>query len=385
MAEENNWGGLWNAVQGAGAAAAGLAYAGNISDRGREYANEMGTLAGTLAEDTAFKGYGVSTGLEAEGQTAGVRIDPVTGQAVTSFGGVGPNAAMAAGATNYGAANTAMTGAGAALGAASTNPYAGMAQGYMGGANAGLGMMQGNALSSSQQAMANAMGNTAGREQEIYNRAMALQQPGLDQQRAASNAAEYASGRGGVMGSQFGGTGEDAAMARAQAGAQNQAAFQAMSQAQQEMMNQGALASQFGQMGLGASGAQASQAAQLNQMGLGNAQLAQSAAAQQGQLAGQQGAMGLNAYAQSFLPMQQQMNAMQIAQNNAAMQQSGQFTGAGYGAQLGLGGIQTQVNADKAASELYGSIVGSMLNSASNQSANSDSGMLATIMGSLGF
>lgn len=130
-------------------------------------------------------------------------------------------------------------------------------------------------------------------------------------------------------------------MARAQAGAQNQAAFQAMGQAQGEMMNQGQLASQFGQLG--------------NQMGQ----------------------QGLAQYQASFLPMQQQMNAMQIGQNNMNMAQSGQFTGAGYGAQLGLGGIQTQVNADKAASELYGNVLGHMMTNANQEGG----GMFSSLFG----
>ena len=298
--------GLWEAIQGYGAAAGGLAYADLISDRGQQYANQMTALGESLAEDAKFTGYGVTTGLG----TSTVRPDGGINV------GVGPDRSMQSQARMM----MGMGGAG--------NPYG----------QYGL------------QAAGNAMGmDTAAREQEIYNRAMAMQQPGLDRQRAASNAAEYATGRSGVMGSQFGGSGEDAAMAQAQAEAQNTAAFNAMGQAQQEMMNQGQLAQTFG--GLGA----------------------------------QQQQLGQSQYQLGFMPMQQQLNAMQVGQQNAAMAQSGQFTGAGYGAQLGLGGIQTQVNADKAASELYGGIVGSMLNAASNQSENSDGGMLAQIMGSLGF
>ena len=373
---------LWDSIQGLGAAAGGLAYAGSISDKGDAYASDMATLADTLQGDVAFTGYGVSTGLETPGQSAGVTIDPNTGATQTSFGGVGQNTALGAGASNYGAANTAMGGAVSALGGTAYNPQAGSAMLGMNAAGMGLSGMQGSALNASQQAMGNAMMDTAGREQEIYRRAMAMQQPQLNQQRAATNAAEYAAGRGGVMGSQFGGSGEDAAMARAQAQAQNNASFQAMGQAQQEMMNQANMANQFGNMGLGASGAQAAQAGQLNQMGLSNQQLAQNAYSQQGALAGQQGGMGLNAYAQSFLPLQQQMNAMQVAQQNAAMGQTGQLTGAGYGAQLGLGGIQTQVNADTAASQLYGNIVAAMMNNANQDDGGAS--FLGTLFGSGG-
>lgn len=275
---------FWDSLQGLGAAAGGLAYADLISRRGEGYATDMGTLASDLQSDAAFKGYGVTTGLG----TSNVAADGSTTV------GVGPDQAM----MSQGASMMGMN-----------NPY----QQY------GL------------QAAGNAMGmNTAAREQDVYNRAMAMQQPMLDAQRASTNAAEFAQGRGGVMGSQFGGSGEDAAMARAQAQAQNQASFQAMGQAQQEMMNQGNLASQFGQLGTAT------------------------------------GQLGSQMYQNAFMPMQQQLNAMQVAQNNATMAQTGQLTGTGYGAQLGLGGIQTQVNADKAASELYGNIVAAMMNNANS-------------------
>lgn len=281
--------GLWEAIQGAGAAAGGLAYAGLISDRGQQYADQMGALAGELKNDAAFKGYGVKTGL---GQST---VNP--DGSITA--GVGPDAAMQQQAMSMMGMN---------------NPY----QQY--------GM----------QAAGNAMGmDTAAREQEIYNRAMAMQQPMLDAQRAAGNAGEYAAGRGGVMGSQFGGSGEDAAMARAQAQAQNQAAFQSMGQAQNEMMNQGALASQFGQLGT------------------------------------QTGQLGLQQYQNSFLPMEQQLAWMGAGNQSASMAQTGQLTGTGYGAQLGLGGIQTAVNADKAASEMYGNIIAAMMNNANTQEGES--------------
>jgi hypothetical protein len=104
-------------------------------------------------------------------------------------------------------------------------------------------------------------------------------------------------------------------MARARAEAANTAAFQAMGQAQQEAMNR----------------------------------------AQMGNIAGQ---LGLQGYGTSFTPLQQQLNALQVGQQAANMAQTGQLTGAGYLAQLGLGGLQSQINADLAAGQLYGNLVG---------------------------
>ena len=265
--------GFWELIgsvgAGLGSAAMGYDMAKKLGQTGEDAATQMGTLAGQLAGDTAFKGYGVTTGL-GSGITVG-----------------------ADGSTDYGI---------------SQNHQFGRA-GY-------------DSLEAAQQAQQNAMQDTGAREQEIYNRAMAMQQPMLDQQQAAQQANEFAMGRGGVRGSQFGGTAEDAAMARARAQASNQASFQAMGQAQQEMMNQGQLSSMFNQ--------------QANQN-----------------------------YAQSFTPLQMQIAAMQGAQGNAGMAQSGQFTGAGYGAQLGLGGMQSQINAEKAATELYGNMFNSIMNNAS--------------------
>jgi hypothetical protein len=196
------------------------------------------------------------------------------------------------------------------------------------------------------QAAQNAMGDPAAREQDIYNRSMAMQQPGLDQQRAQQQAREFAMGRGGVRGSQFGGTAEDAAMAKAQAQAQNAASFQAIGMGQQEMMNQGALANQFGQLGQG------------------------------------YGGLGMQAYQQSYLPMQQQLNAMQTGGQNADRFQTGQLTGTGYGAQLGLGGIQSRINAEKAASEMYANLFGAGMNAIG--SIGSGGGGGGGIMGDLG-
>ena len=225
----------FNAWQGMGAAAGGLLYASEITDRGQGYANEMGKLAANLQDQSGFKGYGVKTGVGQSNFAADGSIDV----------GVGPDQGM--------------------ISAANQGALGGMDMMQQAGAN--MGANQGAYMNASQQAMNNSMQNMAGREQDIYNRAMAMQQPMLDQQRAQMNAREYAQGRSGIRGSQLGGSGEDAAMARAQAQAQNNASFQAMGQAQQEMMNQSNIASQYGQMGQGMNSA-------MGQMGQGMGQMA---------------------------------------------------------------------------------------------------------------
>ena len=448
----------YNAWQGLGAAAGGMLFASEITDRGQGYASEMGTLAANLQDQAGFKGYGVKTGLGQSNFAADGSLNV----------GVGPNTAMGlqgqgaygAGLSNMGAAGNLMAGsstnpyaqqamrgmdradslmtgnstnpyaaqaqsgmnaARALVSGSTTNPYAQQAMRGMGAAGQGVAGMQSGAFDAQNQFMNQSRQSTAGREQDIYNRAMAMQQPMLDQQRAQQQAREYAQGRGGIRGSQFGGTGEDAAMAKAQAMASNAASFQAMQQGQQEMMNQANMANIYGSQGMAGANFQQGNAMGLNQMGMQNAQLGQAGGqtlagigAQQGQLGlqgaqlgqsagqnlaslgtqrgqlglqnaqlaqaagqglagigAQQGQMGMMGYQNQYLPMQQQLNALQVGAQGANMAQTGQLTGTGYSAQLGLGGIQTAVNADKAASEMYGNIVASMMNNANGENGSS--------------
>jgi hypothetical protein len=169
--------------------------------------------------------------------------------------------------------------------------------------------------------MNQAMEDPALRQQAIYNQIMAAQNPQLNAMQAQQQAREQAMGRGGIRGSQFGGTAEDAAMARARVQGSNEAA-------------------------------------------LGARQAAVNELAQMGQLAGQYGQLGQQAYQTSFLPMQQQMQLLQLAGADADRAQTGQLTGQGYLAQLGLGGVQAAVNAKKASSELRGNIIDSILDNA---------------------
>jgi len=252
---------LFNLLGAGGALAAGFELSEDIRKAGKQGATAIQALGERMGGETAFRGYGVQTGL---GRST---IDPTGSLNV----GVGPQQGML---------------------------------------SSGMGM-----YGQAQTALGQSLGDTAAREQEIFNRAMAMQNPALDRAQAAQQAREFAMGRGGVRGSQFGGTAEDAAMARARAEAANMASFQAMQQAQQEA---------------------------LNQANIGN-------------IAGQ---LGLQGYQTAFTPLQQQLNALQIGQQAANMAQTGQLTGAGYDAQLGLGGLQSQINADLAAAQLYGNLAG---------------------------
>ena len=340
---------LFDLLAGAGSAAAGYQMAEDIRQTGREGAAQIQELGRQLQDQAAFRGYGVQTGL---GRST---ISPTGSLDV----GVGPQQAMLqAGQSMFGGAGAGFDAAGQALQQAMTNPAYAQALAAMQAGQAGLAGQQAGALGASQQAMQQAMMDTAGREQQVFERAMALQEPGLQRAQAAQQAREFAMGRGGLRGSQFGGTAEDAAMARARAEATNQAAFQAMGQAQQEAMNRASMASQFGQLGTQAGQLQGQLGTNLGQLGLQQAQLGQRGAGMLADIAQAGGQLGLQGYEAAFTPFEQQLEALKLGSLAGEMAQTGQLTGAGYGAQLGLGGIQSQINAEKAASELFGNLFG---------------------------
>jgi hypothetical protein len=259
--------GILTGITSAAAVAGGINQANNLADYGKTFNESLRAFGNTLADNSAFKGYGVTSSL---------------GNATIS-----PN-----GSVNFGVGQNGLM-----------NNYAKQA------------------MANSQNMYNQAMQDPAARQQDIYNQIMAAQNPQLNAMQAQQQAREQAMGRGGIRGSQFGGTAEDAAMARARVQGSNEAA-------------------------------------------LGARQSAMSELAQMGQMAGQMGQLGQQAYQTSFLPMQQQMQLMELAGADADRAQTGQLTGQGYLAQLGLGGAQVDVNAQKASTELKGNIINSILGNA---------------------
>ena len=404
-----NLGNLFGAAGTIGSVYGALDNAKNISNQGNQIQSSLNTMGQTAANNSAFQGYGVTSNLGSSSVGADGSVNL----------GVGPNGTMNSGAQNLmmGAQNgfngaTGMAGFGAGanpyqtqgagtIGAAGNGMY-GQAGNAFNAAQSGLGGNQQGMLGASQQAMNNAMQSTAGREQDIYNRTMAMQNPALDAAQAQQQAREYAMGRGGVMGSQFGGTAEDAAMAKARASASNEAAFGAMNQAQTEMINQGTLSSQFGQMGQNAAQLQGQLGTQMGQLGSQNYQnqltqgqqlagIGSEIARQQlqgaqtmGQLAQGQGQLGSQMYQDSYLPMEHQMALLQLGQHGADASQTGQLTGQGYLTQLGLGGAQTNVNAQNVSAQLQGNLYDSILdnlggNSTADGGVSGIAGMLESI------
>jgi hypothetical protein len=267
--------GFFAAITGAASAGRGFDMADDVRKYGKslyDYKNGVATgampeLGNQLADGSKFQGYGVSSGL---GNTTI---------------GTGPNGTPQVD-----------------LGVGQNQAYNGYANNYMNAANSFMNQ---------------SMVDPAARQQQLYEQNMAVQNPMLNQMQAQQQADEYAMGRGGIRGSQFGGTAEDAAMARARVQGSNQAYQMAQQQGLAEQAQQAGMANQYGQM-------------------------------------------GQSAYQTSFLPMQQQMQLLQLAGADADRYQTGQLTGQGYLGQLNLGGIQAGVNSMKAASELEGNIYDSI-------------------------
>ena len=166
----------------------GLAAADRMENLGNYLNDYAATQGGALNANSAFKGYGVTSSLGRSN--------------IGGDGGLSLNVGQ----------DNIFSNSGDAL----RNDGTGMMQSGGQAFNTALANYAGyNPASATQQAMQRAMTNPAAREQYFYDRQMAMQAPELDRQQMVQQAREYAMGRGGVRGTQYGGTAEDAAMARA--------------------------------------------------------------------------------------------------------------------------------------------------------------------------
>ena len=171
----------------------------------------------------------------------------------------------------------------------------------------------GNAFGSQAQTFFDrAAQNPAQRETDVYNRIREMQRPGEERQRDQMTSNLFGSGRGGMSSGAYGASPEEYGFNMARNEAMNQASYQAMGQAQQEMQNYQNMGQSLYGMG------------QQNQ-------------AMYGQLAGQMGAAQYDPYNMLMQQNQQGMAGGQM------MNQSGQAM-AGLLAQLGLGSATTDVN-----------------------------------------
>jgi hypothetical protein len=169
-----------------------------------------------------------------------------------------------------------------------------------------------------------ALGPTAQREQDIYDRIRAMQMPGESRQDLALEQRLMNQGRLGVRTNMFGGTPEQFALNQAREEAKNQASLMALQQGQAEQLQQAQLGQQFMQNQF----APESFLLNLLQSGTNVASLADVARRQQAELYGTGMMSGINA----------QLGAGLGQANLAGQLGSGLLTGA-FGGQNALSGI----------------------------------------------
>ena len=193
----------WGLLGTLGGLAGGYYMAEEIAQTGDDAATDMGQLAAQLQNDAQFTGYSVSS------PWATSTVGPDGSTTLNA----GREEALSSATGKFHAGNTAMQNA----------VYAsGWRYDPCGSGDGPDGVYRRPQLPAERRLprrrpCETRLRDTAGREQNICN-SMAMQQPQLDAAQAQSNAQEFAAGRGGVVGSQFGGTGEDAAMAERDSG-----------------------------------------------------------------------------------------------------------------------------------------------------------------------
>ena len=267
-----------------------LNYANNTSELGAGMQTQLNQMGQDAATNSAFQGYGVTSSLGNTTVASDGSVDL----------GVGQDQYYQNMSTNYGDASYSL------MQQAMQDPYAA--------------------------------------QQDIYNQMMAVQNPVLNQQQAQQQAREYAMGRGGIRGSGFGGTAEDAAMARARVQASNEAAFASRNQALAESAQSAKLSEAFGRMGM-----------DMNKL--------------------------------SYLPMSQQAALLQLAGADADRAQTGQLTGQGYLTQLGVAGAEANLRAQNIANQTRASLYDSILDNMGGQQnaagtgVNGIIGLLSGILG----
>ena len=156
----------------------------------------------------------------------------------------------------------------------------------------------------------------AGREQDIYKRIRATQMPEENRAGLSMDNRLTGQGRSGIRSAAYGGTPEQLAYNKAIQESQNNASLMAIQQAQAEQRQQAELGGMF-----------------------------------------QQG---------SYLPSATLANLFSPSVNTSNIQQNAQIQGQNFASQLGLGGIQSQVNAEMLRSQLMSQLYGDLGQSANN-------------------
>ena len=214
----------------------------------------------------------------------------------------------------------------------------------------GIADMKRNAMGLGNQYMGLAGQDPTAREGDIYNRIRSMQQPEEQRAQQQMNNSLFASGRGGMGTSTYGSTPEQFGFEKARAEAMNQAGYQAMNQAQQEMKNYGAMANQFAGLGSGLAGQQQDLASK-------NVSDIVNIAGGMGNL-GMQGASAASGlFGAAMSPYEQMMGFGKLGQGNQAMNLETILNQTKMLGDLGLGGLGTELNYSNIMSNLLGQAV----------------------------
>ena len=231
--------------------------------------------------------------------------------------------------------------------------------GGMGGAAPDVSGIQQQALGGVGGFLTGAMAPMAQREADVYERIRAVQRPGEERERLALQDQLLSQGRLGLRTAQFGGSPEQFALAQAQEEAKNRAALGALGQAQAEQLQQAELAGSL--------------------FGLGSTAAALPASLQGAQLGNIGSALGLQ-----YLPEQQLLTSLTPAVNLANIAGTGQRQGAGYLAEAGVSGLESQTQTELARANLLGQIYSSMLGAAgATGAAEAGAGSTNDLIGSI--
>lgn len=411
-------------IAGIGGIAGALNSANNMYGMGHAQQDYLTELGNTLNDGSQFQGYGVTsnlgtTNVGADGSITGDGLGPTdqwdSGIANTN---AGMNMIQNAAGTTGGQSAMDWNAVGASMAnmmGNNTPNHGAWNQQALGLANQSQNVNPNHGAfgQAAQQARDMSLADPSQRQSEIFDQIMAIQNPELNRQQASQMAQEHAMGRGGIMGSQYGGTSGDAAMARARAQAGNEAAFQSMQQADAERKMFGDMASQYGQLGnqnysimsdrenaLNNAASQFGQVGNQNfanmtnrennlgQLGATYGQLGNQANANAndrmgmlGQLGNNLSQLGMDQSQLAYLPMEMQMKLLDLGRTNSELAQSGQHTGLSYLAQLGLGGSTANLNAQQIGSQLEGNLYNALLSNIG--SAQTEGGSLSGIGGML--
>lgn len=187
--------------------------------------------------------------------------------------------------------------------------------------------------SGAQGLFSSATGSQDQRIGDAYEAIRRVQRPEEERAGSALESRLMAQGRAGITSNQYGGTPEMLAYQKAVAEAKNNAALSAIGEARAQQLQDANIGTQF----------------QTN----------------------------------SWLPQANMLNLINPGLNAAQLSQAGQLGGLNLGAQLGLGGLQTQVNTEKVRAELLGGLFNTLGMAANDQGFDPVSDVVSSLWGAL--